>query len=385
MAWHSVGARIAGVSRSLMRAVSTPAPTRPIVILQSDDWGRVGISGPEQLDCLKQKGHPAPPSPWNLYGLETRTDLERLATCLARHRDADGRAAGMVANFILANPDLPATRQAGAAALVTVPIDEGFPPPWTDQHCATYRDLVASQMFYPGLHGYTHFHGPALLRGLHAAGDFGERVRAMAACGVPYLASLAPEFNFALVTRHGGREEPAPADWQADWMRRGVEIFRRVFGSAPVTACAPGYRHDAVTRALWHAAGVRVVQIFGSRLATVEQELLILSRNVHFEPGLDPAKGAEHALSSADRAIASGVPVIVCTHSINYIERFLGRNEHALVELDRFLGGLRRRHPDLRFSDDATFAEAWLARSETWFRRPDAREIANRVRYFHGP
>jgi len=41
---------------------------------------------------------------------------------------------------------------------------------------------------------------------------------------------------------------------------RAAEVFHKLFGSTPFSACAPGYRANADTRTAWFETGVRVAQ-----------------------------------------------------------------------------------------------------------------------------
>src|SRR5215469_3615169 len=66
---------IGGISGHVMSRFRSPsdslAPRRPIVVIQSDDWGRVGIPGLDALERVKVAGANVGASGWDLYGLET--------------------------------------------------------------------------------------------------------------------------------------------------------------------------------------------------------------------------------------------------------------------------------------------------------------------------
>jgi hypothetical protein len=61
--------------------------SRPLVILQSDDWGRVGIRDREGLDWLRSRGLRLGERAYDLYTLETAEDVAAVAALLGRHRD----------------------------------------------------------------------------------------------------------------------------------------------------------------------------------------------------------------------------------------------------------------------------------------------------------
>ena len=64
---------------------------RPIVILQSDDWGRVGVRDAEGLEQLRSAGLTLGESPYDLYTLETAEDLNAAREMLLHHHDSVNR------------------------------------------------------------------------------------------------------------------------------------------------------------------------------------------------------------------------------------------------------------------------------------------------------
>jgi len=64
---------------------------RPLVLLQSDDWGRAGLRDHEGLKQLRSAGIMLGERPYDFYTLETAEDLAALRAMLRRHRDSGGR------------------------------------------------------------------------------------------------------------------------------------------------------------------------------------------------------------------------------------------------------------------------------------------------------
>ncbi len=79
---------------------------RPIVVLQSDDWGRAGLRDREGLEQLTAAGLVLGERPYDFYTLETAEDLADLRAVLRGHRDSDGRSPSLEMNFVVANLDL---------------------------------------------------------------------------------------------------------------------------------------------------------------------------------------------------------------------------------------------------------------------------------------
>ena len=85
--------------------------SRPLLLIQSDDWGRVGVRDREGYEQLRASGIPLGQNPYDLYTLETAEDVAALGEMLNRHRDSTGRPACVLMNFVLANIDFPKTRR----------------------------------------------------------------------------------------------------------------------------------------------------------------------------------------------------------------------------------------------------------------------------------
>jgi hypothetical protein len=80
---------------------------RPLVLIQSDDWGRVGVRDKEGFEQLRADGVQLGQHPYDFYTLETAEDLDALQKVLAQHRDSTGRTACVLMNFVTANLNFP--------------------------------------------------------------------------------------------------------------------------------------------------------------------------------------------------------------------------------------------------------------------------------------
>jgi hypothetical protein len=362
----------------MVRMLRSPAPVRPLVLFQSDDWGRVGLPSLQALDTLQAQGLAVGNSPWDYFGLETPDDVHALGETLASFRDRDGVSPCFVANFILANADLPRMRREGCHTLRWISIKEGFPEPWKDRLVPAYRRNIEKRVFFAGLHGFTHFNPWQFLASLSDGSPRSDLTRALVAQDIPYLASLTPEYNLALVTRTRGEQFLGEAE-QWDWVSKGAALFADTLGHAPLTACAPGYRANKTTFRLWRKKGIRIAQTVGPGAIAREHGLLILQRNVFFEPVLSARDVVARALDEATRAVDRGFPVVVCTHSINYQSRFLGKAEDSRMLLRRFVEELLKQFPDLRFARDRDLLDAYRGHRPGWLRAANRAELRLRA------
>jgi hypothetical protein len=282
--------------------------------------------------------------------------------------------------FVVANADLRRIRASDFRKFHAKPINEGFPPPWEGNLLKSYKNLVARGVFYPGLHGYTHFNVQGLMQKLNEQSESGKHARTLVDNDIPYLASVTPEYNFALLYRSKGGEEFLSANEQKTWLEKGIKLFQKAFGHAPVTFCAPGYRANDTTFRTAANLGIKVFQTAGGGTPKEDKRQLTLPRNVHFEPLLFPDESMDVQLKQAAKAVAAGLPIVICSHSINYISRFNKGRQISLDKLSELLSTLLQQYPDLRFSNDKELSEAYRERNLDWFRRPKFAQVLNRLR-----
>src|SRR6266478_10207475 len=122
------------VRRLLGREPAVPAKrlsfSRPLVLLQSDDWGRVGVRDREGYEQLRASGIRLGENPYDFYTLETAEDVIAISDLLKRHRDGTGRRACLVMNFILANLNFAKMGEGKFRELQLLPLTRGLPGHW---------------------------------------------------------------------------------------------------------------------------------------------------------------------------------------------------------------------------------------------------------------
>src|SRR5579864_200099 len=131
---------------------------RPLVLFQSDDWGRAGLRDRQGLERLGSAGLTLGERPYDFYTLETAEDLAALSALLKRHRDSSGQHPSVEMNFIVANLDLAKMNAEGFRQIHLLPLAEGLPEGWMRPGLiAAYREAIGDGVFHPALHGTTHF------------------------------------------------------------------------------------------------------------------------------------------------------------------------------------------------------------------------------------
>jgi hypothetical protein len=311
----------------------------------------------EGLEQLRSSGLNLGERPYDFYTLETAEDLTALSALLKRHRDSGGRHPCFVMNFILANPDFAKMSAASWQHIDLVPLAQGLPWGWDRPGLFdAYKQGIADGVFYPALHGSTHFCRSAVERNLSGDGKRADLLRTLWQAGTPYIHWRMPWIGY----EYWDPEKPEDqrmmaAEVQQETIGETVGWFAKMFSTLPRSACAPGYRANDSTHRAWAQHGIRVAQNGpGSNAPPYFDrfEILQLSRNVEFEPAIDTSFSVELCLQKAERAFASGLPAIVSVHSINFHSTVRDFRTPTLRALDEFLAAIEAKHADLLYLHD---------------------------------
>ena len=355
---------------------------RPLVLFQSDDWGRVGVRDKEGLEQLRAAGIEIGERPYDFYSLETAEDLSALGATLKRHRDSSGRHPCLGMNFIVANLDFAAAIANREAPLKFVPLAQGLPQGWRRPNLLeSYRSGIADGIFRPTLHGTSHFCTSAVERNRAAAGERAQLLETFWRAGTPYIHWRMPWVGY----EYWDPEQPndqrfLSAEIQRDLIGGSVGGFAKLFSTLPRSACAPGYRANDETHRAWAQHGIRVAQN-GPEAALPphfdRHQILHVSRTVEFEPAVDAAFSLDRCLAQVELCFNRGIPAIVSVHSINFHSSVRNFCTGTLEALDEFLGRLEAKHSDLLYLCDEDLYD--LVQRGT-YRAPDREVIVTVTR-----
>jgi len=335
---------------------------RPLLLLQSDDWGRAGLRDHEGLKQLRSVGIILGERPYDFYTLETAEDLVALSGMLRGHRDSGGRHPCIEMNFVVANLDFARMNGDAAGPIQLLPLADGLPAGWARPNLIeSYREGIADGVFRPALHGTTHFCRSAVERNVVIEGARGKLLRTLWQAGTPYIHWRMPWIGY----EYWDPEQPdderfLTRESQHDLIGQAVAWFAKLFSSIPKSACAPGYRANDDTHRAWAQHGVRVAQSgpgvpfpphFG------RHDMLHLTRTVEFEPATDAAFSLEKCLRQAERCFEVGIPVIVSVHSINFHSTVEDFRSRTLRLLDEFLSAIESKHTNVLYVHDEDVRE----------------------------
>ena len=330
---------------------------RPLVLLQSDDWGRVGLRDHEGLEELQAAGILLGQQPHDFHTLETAEDLSALRDLLRRHRDSTGRCASIGMNFIVANLDFARMETDDFQQIHFLPLSEGLPRGWNRPNLLTaYRNGASEGIFHPALHGMTHFCRLAVERELARGGERFDLLRTLWRAGTPYVHWRMPWIGYEYWDPEQSPDERyLPLSSQRDLIGQSLGAFAKLFSALPRSACAPGYRAGENTHRAWADFGVRVAQSGPKNFGVPHLDrhnMLHLYRTVEFEPAVDPALSVEACLCEAEACFRRQIPAVISMHSINFHSSVRDFRSRTVKLLDEFLTALETKYPDLLYVHD---------------------------------
>jgi len=335
---------------------------RPLVALQSDDWGRVGLRDQEGMQELRAAGIEIGARPYDLYTLETAEDLTALSATLKGHRDSAGRNPCLQMNFIVGNLDFAQMAEEEFRQIHFLPLADGLPRHWSRPGLiSAYREGITQSLFYPALHGTTHFCRQAVKKNLRGSTERGDLLRTLWRAGTPYIHWRMPWIGYEYWDPERVEEERfLPAETQQELIGQAVGSFAKLFSTLARSACAPGYRTDESTPRAWAQYGIRVAQNGPGALVPPHFDrhgVLQVCRTVEFEPATDPSCSVESCVRQAEACFARGLPAIVSVHSINFHSTVRDFRSPTLKLLGEFLSTLESRHSNLLYLHDEDLHE----------------------------
>lgn len=344
-AWLLLGAGIGWWYRSALRRLwREPTLRRPVLVIESDDWG----AGP----------------------LAQAAALRAVAEVLGGHRDGAGRRPVLSLALVLAVPDGAAIAATGAYRRL-------------DLRDALFADILAALregeargVYALQLHGLEHFRPATLMACPDAAVQGWLRLPPPAA-----TEALPAALQSRWVDAGVLPSRPLAADEIAAAVADEVEAYERILGRRPRVVVPPTFVWSRAVEAAWAAHGVQVVCTPGWRyprrdaagrpagdegpLVNGQREgaLRYLARADYFEPL--KGRGAAHALAVLAHCTDEGRACILENHRDNFVGD-APRLRLGLDELDALCRGALQAHPGLRFLSSAQLAEVLAQRDPAW-------------------
>lgn len=341
--WLLVVGALAFWHRRTLRALwQEPAMKRPVVIVESDDWG------------------PGPNSDAQV--------LRSIAGVLAGIRDATGHPAVMTLGVVLGKPD-------GAAIFA----DDCRVYHRSSLDAPAYAEIVQAiergcneGVFALQRHGLEHCWPASLLEAARGNAELRAWLADPAARSEALPSPLQSRWVDAAVLPSRALPERQVAAAVAD----EAALFQRIFGDAPGVAVPNTFVWSDTVERAWAASGVRCVVSCGLQYEGRDAEgaLMPPSRDIfngqRGEGGVcyvvrdayfEPIRG--HKAEQVWQAVAArstlARPTLLETHRESFIASPEAA-ERSLAELQLGLQGVLQRHPDARFLSTAELVDIFV-------------------------
>lgn len=329
--------------------------SQPLVLLHSNDWGRVGVQDEEGYQSLRAAGLQLGKHPYDFYTLESAEDLEVLSTLLTRHHDAAGRPPCIGMNVVTGNVDFAETIKSNFQEIHMLPLAKGLPGKWKRPGLQdAYRAGSSSGVFYPGLHGLTHFCEDAIKLRLSQSGEQGDMVRTLWKAETSYIQWRMSWIGYEYWNPGKPKVGFLSVEDQQKSIRQGAEAFARMFSKFPTSVYAPGGHANRDTHETWAKWGVKVVQNGGAPILPPhfdEWEMLNVYSTMNFEP-CQKDLPLEKYMQLAEGCFARGLPLVISVHSINFHSSLRNFRDPTIQALDDLLTALEATYPDLLYIHD---------------------------------
>ncbi|HET9406075.1 MAG TPA: hypothetical protein VFO39_02455 [Candidatus Sulfotelmatobacter sp.] len=329
---------------------------RPLLLIQSDDWGRVGVRDREGLELFQAAGLSLGERPYDFYSLETAEDLSALRDVLKHRKDASGRSPCIGMNFVVHNLNFAPMEAEDFRQIHLLPLSDGLPREWSRPGLLeSYREGMTEGLLCPALHGSTHFCRNAVESVMAGSNERADLLKTLWRCGTPYIHWRMPWIGYEYWNPNERGDQFLSSEKQRELIGTSVGAFAKMFSKLPRSACAPGYRANLNTHSVWAEYGIRVAQNGPGSSSPPhfdDNGLLHCYRNVEFEPAVDPEFSLETCAEQASVCFQAGIPAILSMHSINLHSSIKDFRSRTLQALGQLLDALVARHPDLLFISD---------------------------------
>lgn len=330
--WMAFGTvLIAWVYRETLLAFwREPVLKRPVLIVESDDWGPAGDD-----DAVR---------------------LERLAGLLRGYRDRRGRSVVLTLGIVLALPDARRIAADGGYHRILL----------TDERSSAVlhaiRSGVDAGVFSVQLHGMEHYWPEALM----AAAAHDQNIRAwLASSPWPSTEALPSALQSRWIDASMLPSRPLSVDQINAAVAEEMATFAAIFGEAARVVVPPTFVWDGRVETAWAAAGAKIVVTPGARYVRRDAQGALVRDGPRLYNGMatrdglryvvrddyfEPSKGhrAERALDALKAKIRLGRPTLLETHRLNFVGHPAAANI-AFDELARAFDLVLQRFPDVVF------------------------------------
>lgn len=339
---------------------------RKILVIQSDDWGSIRTPSKKVYDSLLTV---LPTNSLSLYdsldSLERRTDLQNLLEIGSQFKDKCNNPLVFTLNTVMQNPEFSAIRSTGYIEFIGMPFLQSYQKYYGEHLLDLWYKGIEEKLLSPQFHAREHLNEYLWLKDLRngkkdVSLSFDHDFFALK------TTTSSKKRNHYLATYYAETEEEF--DRVAIATKKGLEIFKNVFGNNSITFIASNYIWSKELEYLLKKNGIMGIQAqvgntftnYKNGTTTTKRfftgqkndtNQIYIVRNVIFEPYMDTNKDwVNTGLEQVKNAFFWRKPAIVSMHRVNFASNMNVKNRDMnLRTLKEFIGKIVKKYPDIEF------------------------------------
>lgn len=345
---------------------------RRIVVIESDDWGSIRMSSPENYNALLRAGIPVDKNHYNRFdALESNEDLILLMDSLKKFTDSTGRTPVFTGVNIVANPDFQKIRENNFSKYEYELVTETFKKyPNHNKVPELWQKAINERLMVPTFHGREHLNVQRWMRALQSGNKatllgFEHGVTGLPVVGID--GENVPAFQEAF-----DLDVFSDVADQKGILESGIEAFTQLYGFNPgYFVPANGFFSNALEKTLF-SKGIKYINTAKKQQEPLgdhkykmnlryigkqnEKGQIYITRNCFFEPASSGfASSASfdwvgRCLNEIETAFRWRKPAVISSHRVNYIGFLVEENRtKSLILLELLIKSILKKWPDVEF------------------------------------
>jgi hypothetical protein len=341
---------------------------RQLIVMESDDWGSIGMPDINAYNALAKKGVIVDKDPYSRFdSLADTNDLDSLFEILCKYRDSTGKNPVITANTIMANPDFERIREHNFSEYFYESFTDTLRKRFgSDAVFEKWKCGMQAGIWFPQYHGREHIYVKSWMNDLRAGNS---------------LTRLAFDFGCYSLTTYNHRKikywyvgalnSGISNDIAAfnDINKAGLQMFYELFGYKSQSYIPTTYTWHPDIELPLYDLGVRYLQGLPHQRVPINDNkkfkfkkdnflgtrslsnLIYLNRNAFFEPSLIRNRDwVGSCLKQIQLAFLLKRPAIISMHRLNFIGSIIPENRSNNLRLfDMLLKKILRYFPRVEF------------------------------------
>lgn len=351
LAWLLLVLGLAVRYRRLILAIwHEPVLKRPVLIIESDDWGAGPLS---QADALRD-----------------------VAALMARFSDQDGRHPVFTLGVVLAIADTQKMAAEKLSAYQRLTLEHSC----FDALRQVMMQGVKDGVFSLQLHGMEHYFPEVLM----SAARKDERVRAwLCSEGIPQTEELPSPLQSRWLDASVLPSCPLQPNVIKAAVAEELDVFEHVFGQKALVVVPPTFVWTSCVEDAWAARCIKVIVTPGYRneirddsgapvankeylfngMSVLGRDAVYITRDCYFEPQL--GHSANDGVAVVERNINLYRPALLETHRFNFIGE-PSKVGASMRELEQLLQKVIALHPNIAFVSTIELAHILVNKDPSW-------------------